>query len=98
MSDKLVKCSINVYDKSVLKPPYTQFQIGELEVIRPDRKTDEYGSKFATNLFNACKNQGFEFQFYTMGNDRYDYRITVRHSEKTDKLVKLALKPKNHAK
>jgi hypothetical protein len=69
-------CIITRYDETITEPPYLTIPLEKVEL--DEVGNDKYGSEFARVLFEACRERGYVFKFYTMGSEYgVDYEIVV---------------------
>ena len=77
MSEKLLKCEITRYDKSIKEPPYLTIHLDEIEVIEPE--TDNLGEEVAFRMRFGCFSKGYSMKFYTSSDKKeYDFEIVVK--------------------
>jgi hypothetical protein len=73
-----LKCRLQSYDPKVKEAPFTFITRGEITIDVPDVKDN--GETLWGILFDACRDAGFYFRFYSMSSEPgYTYDVNVRN-------------------
>lgn len=74
--EKIKKCIITRYDKTIKTPPYLTIKIDSVEVPMPEN--DNLGEEFAHRIIAACRDKGYSFRFYCSSSEKnVDFEIVV---------------------